>query len=97
MISSKDVEHIAHLARIELSREDTQKFEGELSAILRFIDALNTLDTSDVLPVRGGTLLTNQTREDSRLDTDLENKQDKLMSAVPEKKDGWVKVKAIFN
>lgn len=95
-ISAQDVGHIANLARTELSKEDAQKFEVELSAILQFIDTLNTLDTSDVLPVRGGTLLTNQMREDSRLDADLENKRDKLMDAVPEKKGEWVKVRAIF-
>lgn len=96
MISSKDVEHIAHLARIELGEEDAQKFEGELSEVLQFIDTLNTLDTSNVLPVCGGTLLFNQMREDGQLDINLENKQDKLMDAVPEKRSGCVKVRAIF-
>ncbi|MBI2056011.1 MAG: Asp-tRNA(Asn)/Glu-tRNA(Gln) amidotransferase subunit GatC [Candidatus Sungbacteria bacterium] len=95
-ISPKDVEHIARLARIELSPEETVKFEKELSGILQFIASLNTLDTSGVLPVRGGTLLTNKMRRDEIIDDNIEGKSAELMEAVPEKKEGWVKVKAIF-
>lgn len=96
MITQKDVEHIAHLARIELTGEEVQKFTSELAGILQFIEKLNEIDTKDVTPVRGGSMLTNEMRDDRGAQESIENKQSHLLDAVPEKKEGWVSVKAIF-
>ena len=96
MITHKDVEHIVNLARIELTDQEQKKFEKELSAILGFVEKLNEVDTAGVEPLTGGTLLENMMREDEQIDDSLEGKSSVLMEAVPEKKDGWVKVKAVF-
>ncbi len=96
-ISNKDVEHIAHLARIELTPEEIKKFELDLSSILNFIETMSTLDTSDITPVRGGTLLSNETRKDEMIDDNIEHKHASLVEALPKKKDNWAKVKAIFD
>ena len=97
MITHKDVKHIARLARIELSPEEEQKIEKELSAILEFVEKLNEVDTSGVEPMTGGTSLENIMRADGQIDTSLEGKSAELMESAPEKKDGWVKVKAVFD
>ena len=96
MISKKDVQHIAHLARIELTSEEEQKFEKELSEILEFVEKLNEVNTSGVEPMTGGTNLENVMRADEQIDKSLQGKSKGLIKAVPEKKDGWIKVKAIF-
>ncbi len=96
MITQKDVEHIAALARIELTPEEKNKFEKELSTILEFVEKLNEVDTADVKPMTGGTNLENIMRPDEQVEKILQNKQAKLMEAAPEKKDGWIKVKAVF-
>lgn len=96
MISKKDVQHIAHLARIELTPHEEQKFEKELSAILEFVEKLNEVDTKNVEPLTGGTILTSRVRADEQTDTDLEGKSAELLEAVPEKNEKWVKVKAVF-
>lgn len=95
-ISHKDVEHIAHLARIELTEVEKQKIEKDLSAILEFVEKLNEVDTENVEPMTGGTSLKNITREDKQIDVSLEGHQASLLAQVSEKKEGWVKVKAVF-
>ena len=50
-ISREMVEYIAHLARIELSEDDTETFRIQLEAILDYIDKLNELDTTGVEPM----------------------------------------------
>lgn len=95
-ISHKDVEHIAKLARIELTEAEKQKFEKDLSAILEFVEKLNEADTENVVPMTGGTSLENITREDKQIDISLEGRQANLLNQAPDRKEGWVKVKAVF-
>jgi aspartyl-tRNA(Asn)/glutamyl-tRNA(Gln) amidotransferase subunit C len=49
-LSLKEVEHIADLARLELSQEEKQLFCEQLSAILDYVARLQTLDTSEIPP-----------------------------------------------
>lgn len=95
-ISRKDVEHIAHLARIRLSEKEEEKFEKELSSILGFVEKLSEIDTAGVMPETGGTTAENVMREDSAEHTKLEGKSVELLASVPERKEDWVKVKAVF-
>lgn len=96
-ISHQDVTRISNLARIELTKEEKSTFEKELSAIFDFIQRLNSVDTIDIVPMAGGTIEKNVMRLDDRIETDLEGKASDLVAAVPEKKEEWVKVKAIFS
>ena len=96
MISKKDVEHIATLARIKLTDDELKKFETELSGILAFVEKLNEVDTSDVTPMTGGTMLENQMRADAPIDTALEGTSAALLEATPDKKDHWLKVPSVF-
>lgn len=96
MISRKDVEHIARLARIELTDGEKTKFEKELSTILLFIEKLGELDTANVEPMAGGTLERNVMRGDETQDDKLQGKSAELLHQSPDMKDGWVKVKKVF-
>lgn len=96
-ISRADVRHIAELARIELGDDEEEKFEKELSSILGFVEKLNEVDTAGVIPMSGGGTMQSVMREDGPEHTVLEGKSAELLGAVPERKDDWVKVKAIFN
>jgi len=55
-----EVEHIAELARLELSEEEKGRFREQLSAVLDYAARLQALDTSgipptsSVLPARSG-------------------------------------------
>ena len=95
-ITQKEVQHIAHLARIALTVEEEEKFAGELSAILGFVEELNEVDTEGVAPVNGGTDLESVMRGDSEIDQTLDKKAADVFAAVPEKKENWIKVKSVF-
>ena len=43
--------NIAHLARLHLPGDDVERYAGELSAILAFVEQMNAVDTSGVIPM----------------------------------------------
>ena len=49
-LSIEEVEHIANLARLQLTPEEIERFRGQLSAILDYAARLQTLDTSGIPP-----------------------------------------------
>lgn len=58
------VEHIARLARLDLSDEEKRLFGSQLSDILRYVEKLDELDTSAVEPTSHVLELTNVMRDD---------------------------------
>lgn len=52
-LSREEVEHIALLARLELSEEEITRYQQQLSAILDHIAKLQTLDASRIQPTSG--------------------------------------------
>jgi len=53
-ITRRDVDYVAHLARLELTEAEKEKFAVQLSAILEYMAKLDELDTSDVQPMVHG-------------------------------------------
>lgn len=49
-ITLAEVEHVARLARLDLSAEAKERMRAQLDAILAYIDKLRGLDTADVEP-----------------------------------------------
>jgi aspartyl-tRNA(Asn)/glutamyl-tRNA(Gln) amidotransferase subunit C len=49
-LSLEEVEHISELARLELSAEEKERFQEQLSAILDYAARLQELDTSHISP-----------------------------------------------
>ena len=49
-LTRKEVEHIALLARLELSEDEIDRYQGQLSAILEHVAALQELDTAHIPP-----------------------------------------------
>lgn len=45
------VKRVAHLARIAVTDEEAQKMQGELNAILGFVEQLNEVAVSGVAPM----------------------------------------------
>lgn len=50
-LTLKEVEHIAQLARLELSKEEKKRYRKQLSSILGHIEKLQGLDTDNILPM----------------------------------------------
>lgn len=51
MISTQDVKHVAKLARLSLTEEETEKYAEQLSRILDFFAELQNVDTTGVEPM----------------------------------------------
>jgi aspartyl-tRNA(Asn)/glutamyl-tRNA(Gln) amidotransferase subunit C len=49
-LTLKEVEHIADLARLELTGEEKRRYREQLSAILDYFAQLRELDTADIPP-----------------------------------------------
>lgn len=64
MISKKEVEHVALLARLELTDAEKEVYTEQLNAILEYVGKLNELDTENVEPMAHVLPLTNVFRED---------------------------------
>lgn len=47
-ISDRQIEHLAELSALELSKEQKIKMKGELEQILGFVDEINKCDTAGV-------------------------------------------------
>lgn len=93
MLSEEEVKKVAHMARIELSETDVQKFQKDLSSVLDYVDALQQVDTSGLDIVSSVTGLENVERADVAKSVDY---QDAIMQNAPERKDSYYKVKSIL-
>jgi aspartyl-tRNA(Asn)/glutamyl-tRNA(Gln) amidotransferase subunit C len=63
-ITKKEVEHVANLARLNLSAGELETMTGQLDNILSYVDKLEELDTSDVIPTTHVFSVSNAFRED---------------------------------
>ena len=50
-LTSKEVQHIANLAHLEVSDEQIDDYVEKLTQILDLVDALKKVDTTDLLPL----------------------------------------------
>jgi aspartyl-tRNA(Asn)/glutamyl-tRNA(Gln) amidotransferase subunit C len=64
MITREDVEHVAELARLELTATEKEQFIVQLNSILTYIEKLNELDTADVEPTSHVIPMSNIFRDD---------------------------------
>lgn len=94
MLTDKEVDHIAKLARIKISDKEKETFQGELSRILDYIDKLNEVNTDSIKPLAQITGLTNSVRKDEHQGE--AGDKNLLISQAPEKENNLFKVKAIL-
>ena len=67
-VDQDTVRRIARLARIAVADEDVPHLQGELNAILRFVEQLNEVDVSDVEPMTSVTPMAMKKRPDEVTD-----------------------------
>lgn len=64
VITKEQVEHIANLARLSLTKEEKELYTKQLSKILDYIDQLNEANTEGVEPMTQPIPTVNVMRED---------------------------------
>ncbi|MDO8667521.1 MAG: Asp-tRNA(Asn)/Glu-tRNA(Gln) amidotransferase subunit GatC [bacterium] len=95
LLSKQEIQHIAKLARLDLTETELEKYGGQLSNVLNYIDQLKEVDVSGVEPTAQVTGLTNVLREDKAEDWDKKEIEQALADA-PEKEDRFIKVKRVI-
>ncbi len=92
MITIKEVEHVAKLARLELTEEEKVKFSKQLGDILDYAQQMNEIDTEGVEPMSHAIPIVNVMREDEVVH---EFSREELMANAPLKEDGFFRVPKI--
>jgi aspartyl-tRNA(Asn)/glutamyl-tRNA(Gln) amidotransferase subunit C len=63
-VDAATVRRIAHLARIAVKDEDIAHLQGELNAMLAFVEQLSEVDVEGVVPMTSVTPMAMKKRED---------------------------------
>ncbi|MDP3901884.1 MAG: Asp-tRNA(Asn)/Glu-tRNA(Gln) amidotransferase subunit GatC [bacterium] len=95
-INKKSIEHLAELARLKLTEKEQEKFLTDLTSILNHFKELQEVNTDEVRPMTGGTMLKNVTREDEVFTEGHFENVDKLREQFPEQDGGFLKVPPVF-
>ncbi len=93
MIDRETVMHVAQLARLGMSEEDINLFQGQLSVILQNITILQEADISGVSPTAHASRLTNIMRTDTPRPS---YPPEALLENAPDQEDNSLKVNAVL-
>ena len=94
VISDETIEYVGILAKLELSDEEKEKAKEDMGKMLDYIDKLNELDTSNVVPMRHVFPVNNVFREDVVTNGD---DRENILKNAPEEKDGAFVVPKTFD
>lgn len=93
-VTREEVEHIAHLARLQISEEETEEMANTLESILDFAKQNDTADTEDIEPTYHVLDLQNVLRDDEAIEG---IPQELALKNAKETENGQFKVPAIMN
>jgi aspartyl-tRNA(Asn)/glutamyl-tRNA(Gln) amidotransferase subunit C len=93
-IDRETVEHIADLAKLQLTEEEITRYAEQLSAILDYAERLQELDTDAIPPTASVLPLRNVLRPDAILPS---LPRDKSLANAADAADGQFRVEAILD
>lgn len=79
-VDKDTVKRVAHLARIKVTDEEAESLQGELNAILGFVEQLNEVDVEGVEPMTSVTPMAMKKRTDEITDG---GKPDDIVANAP--------------
>ena len=93
-LSQQEVEHVADLARLQVSESEKEQLSLHLSSILTYMEELNQVDTEGVSPLTSVVRQANVLREDEVRES---VPQEKAVGNAPAVKDGLFQVPKIIS
>lgn len=93
-LTREDILKLAQLSRLQISDDEVTKFTGEISAILRYVELLQTVDLEGLEPTSQVTGLVNVERDDIIKDYGVTPKE--LLKNAPATESGQIKVKRML-
>ncbi|MBF0628880.1 MAG: Asp-tRNA(Asn)/Glu-tRNA(Gln) amidotransferase subunit GatC [Magnetococcales bacterium] len=92
-ITVETVRHVATLARLEISAEETGIYTEQLSRILGLMEQLQSIPTEGVAPMSHAVAMTMPERDDTVTNT---NQRDTLLANAPDSEEGCFRVPKII-
>ncbi|MCH7589504.1 Asp-tRNA(Asn)/Glu-tRNA(Gln) amidotransferase subunit GatC [PVC group bacterium] len=92
-LSLKDIEYTSMLAHVQLSEKEKTLYLGQLESILKYIEKLNELDTTNVLPMDHVLDLENVFRKD---EIKPSVNRDQVLDQAPKQQDGFFMVPPVI-
>jgi aspartyl-tRNA(Asn)/glutamyl-tRNA(Gln) amidotransferase subunit C len=83
-VDAETVRRVAHLARIAVADEEVEHLQGELNAILAFVEQLAEVDVEGVEPMTSVTPMAMKMRKDKVTDGGI---TDAIMTNAPARED----------
>ncbi len=94
MLSREEVLHIAHLARLELTDEEIEQYQWQLSAILDYFERLKEVDTEGIPPTASVLPPRTVLRED---EPRKGLSREELLANAPDVEDGQFRVPPVLD
>lgn len=91
-ITIKDVEHVAKLARLNLTENEKVTYAGQLSRIIDHFNELSAVDTSGIEPMSHALPISSVLREDKVV---APLGREIFLAGAPESENGFFKVPKI--
>ena len=85
-----DVNYVANLARLDLSPEEAERYQGQLDQVLEHINQLNEVDITGIEPTAHATPVFDVMREDAAHEESFSPEE--ALSNAPEVAQGQFKV-----
>lgn len=95
-ISTREIDHVANLARLGLSETEKKKYSKELGNILDYFEKLKEADTEKIKLAPEAGQLINVFRKDENPHGIGVEKIKNMIGQAPERKDNFVKTKPIL-
>jgi len=93
-IDNKQVNNIAHLARLKISDSEIDNFRSELSNILALVEKMSICDTGEIQPMTHPFDATLRLREDKLTE---QNERDKFQALAPQASEGLYLVPKVID
>lgn len=92
-LTKEDVKHVAHLARLAVTDEETEKYQTELNELIDLAKKLQEVDTEGIAPTSHTLYVENVFRNDERRPSPDRNE---ALKNAPDHQDGQFKVPSVL-
>ena len=92
-ITTREIEHVAQLARLKFSPEKIERLTRQINSILEYMEKLNALDAMGIEPTSHPVPLPTAWREDKIKPS---TEPEKILSGAPERADFFIVVPKVI-
>jgi aspartyl-tRNA(Asn)/glutamyl-tRNA(Gln) amidotransferase subunit C len=93
-LSDSDIQHLARLARLDLTTEEIARYADQLTSVVQYVDSLSEVDTSKVKTRTGVTGLINVVMADEPVENDFD--REKALASLPRRDGNFIEVRAVL-